>query len=188
MIAFPAAILAMQDESDRAFMERLYQDYGQLMFHVAYQALCSEHDAQDAVNTACEKMIRNLAKLRALSPDALRAYVVVTVRNTAIDHLRKRKRDCAIAYQMEDGVLEALPDEQNVELQVQRLMQKEALLKAIAALPERYAAILTYKYLDDLPDEQIARLLGVKPISLRALLHRARTRLAAQLQEVMDLG
>lgn len=36
MLIFPTAIMMMEDEDDRAFMEKLYLDHRYLLFKIAY--------------------------------------------------------------------------------------------------------------------------------------------------------
>lgn len=50
---------------------------------------------------------------------------------------------------------------------------RDALRHAMASLPRLQRAVLVLGYLDDLPDEEIARLLERRPATIRSLRHRA---------------
>jgi RNA polymerase sigma-70 factor (ECF subfamily) len=63
MIAFPNAILLIQDDSDRAFMERLYLNYSKLMYAVAMKRLSNPQDAEDAVHEAILRLMKKISLL-----------------------------------------------------------------------------------------------------------------------------
>ena len=54
---------------------------------------------------------------------------------------------------------------------------------AVRALPRRQKEVVVLTYVDDLPAVDVARILGIAEPTVRSLLHRARTRLAAKLGE-----
>lgn len=58
MMMFPVSILAIEDDSDRAFMEQLYTAHELLMHKCALRFLHNGYDADDAVNNACVKLIK----------------------------------------------------------------------------------------------------------------------------------
>jgi RNA polymerase sigma factor (sigma-70 family) len=53
----------------------------------------------------------------------------------------------------------------------------DGLRAAIRALPERQRAVLVLRYFEDLPDDEIARLLGCRPATVRSVARRALLRL-----------
>jgi len=65
---------------------------------------------------------------------------------------------------------------------------RDALRRAVASLPRLQRAVLVLGYLDDLPDEEIARLLERRPATIRSLRHRALTSLRALVEaKTIDL-
>ena len=65
---------------------------------------------------------------------------------------------------------------------------RDAVRRAVASLPRFQRAVLVLGYLDDLPDEEIARLLERRPATIRSLRHRALAALRARLEsEPVDL-
>jgi RNA polymerase sigma-70 factor (sigma-E family) len=59
---------------------------------------------------------------------------------------------------------------------------RDALRRAIASLPRLQRAVLVLGYLDDLPDDEIARLLERRPATIRSLRHRALLALRSRLE------
>lgn len=47
MLIFPTAIMMMEDEDDRAFMEKLYLDHRYLLFKIAYDIVKDYQVAED---------------------------------------------------------------------------------------------------------------------------------------------
>lgn len=172
-------LLSIENASDRAFMEELYISHERLMYKRAMQILHNIHDADDAVNNACIKLIRRLDTLRSLEPQALRAYVLTAVSNEARDLIRRRSREQRNAFLSDHDVMDGIPDECSIEL----LLNTDALLLSIAALSERDANLLTWKYLHEMSDRDIARLAGLTESGVRVALHRARCRLAKSIKE-----
>ena len=58
---------------------------------------------------------------------------------------------------------------------------RDALRRALRGLPRPQRAVLVLGYLADLPDEEIAEVLGRRPATVRSLRHRALQALRAQL-------
>lgn len=185
MILFPAAILAIADEGDRAFMRALYLDYHNLMCAQAYQVMKARQDLDDVVDEACEKLICKIPLLRAMDCRVLRAYLVTTVRNTALNRLSRA------SARRETGrdVVKILENEPSGDAPVDEgLLRSErvaALMRAIKALSERDQEVLRMKYILDLDDGEMARALNVKPNSVRACVARAKKRAYALLKEVV---
>ena len=65
-------------------------------------------------------------------------------------------------------------DDVSVEEKTIRTLTLEQVLAAFTRLPDAYKEVLRYKYLLDLNDREIAKLLGVRKNSVRVYLMRAR--------------
>jgi RNA polymerase sigma-70 factor (ECF subfamily) len=68
------------------------------------------------------------------------------------------------------------------------LMAREAFVQvrdAIAALPAPDREVIVLRYLEELPPEEIAGVLGVSPAALKVRLHRARARLRPRLEGLL---
>ena len=90
MITFICSTIEKPD--DRAFITALYQDYERLMFATARIYTAHLSDQQDIVQDALEKLIKKISDIRAFPRCILAGYIVSTIRNTAINHLRRQTR------------------------------------------------------------------------------------------------
>jgi RNA polymerase sigma-70 factor (ECF subfamily) len=57
---------------------------------------------------------------------------------------------------------------------------------AIDALPERYAVVFVLRDVEGWPSEDVCALLGLTPANQRVLLHRARARVRAAVEQYLE--
>ena len=186
----PIAILAISSNDERDFMTRLYLDYYALMRKHAYAILNTSQDVDDVVNDACIKLIDKIGILKTLDCYALTAYVVFTIRSVTIDLVRRRETRKKHGFFGKDedmmDMLSDLDDGSDVaQLVIDSETAKDA-VKRLSQLNERDRAILEYKYVLDMSDQEIAPLLGIKPQSVRQYLMRARRNAMKVLREGVE--
>ena len=113
------------------------------------------------------------------------SYLVISVRNTAINLYRKNKsRAMRQAELIEDIVSADLKE--NPEVQTLDRDAVEQVKDAIRRLPRRERDAMTLRYVHNLTDTQVADTLGIQAVSARALLSRGRKRLREMLAEGRD--
>lgn len=82
----------IETEEEQSKFEVIYHEYFPLMFHIAYQILHHQQDAEDAVHQAFVSIAENITKIdQPLSPQTKR-YVAIIAENKAIDVHRKSQR------------------------------------------------------------------------------------------------
>ena len=82
----------IETEAEQSKFEVIYHEYFPLMFHIAYQILHHQQDAEDAVHQAFVSIAENITKIdQPLSPQTKR-YVAIIAENKAIDVHRKSQR------------------------------------------------------------------------------------------------
>lgn len=178
MAMLPVIFLLLEDESDRQFMENLYAQYHRLMYAQALKILNQSEAAEDAVSDSLLALMKKIDLLRGLECNKLRSYVVITVKHTSITLVNKRKREKIAG----DVTIEDLAGKDRIEDRLLAQAGVEAIKNAIRSLPPREKNIMLMKYFRELTDEEIAEALGVRPVSVRVHLSRARKHLAQALQ------
>lgn len=136
------------------------------LFAVALRYLQQPEEAEDAV----QDIYARLWEMRHKLPpdDELLPYMLVMTRNLCIARLRAKERtEAAIDINVDVEVND------NID-QRDKLRQ---LMKLINQLPDNQRRVLKLKALDDLDNNQIERLTGLKQGNIRQLLARARTKL-----------
>ncbi len=170
----PVAILAIENNDDKNYMEQLYIEHHRTMYWQAYKVTYSPQDLDDIVNDACIALIRKISLLRTLDCNILRAYIISTVRNTALNYLRKQKH-AWVDYG--DEIIANIPSpEPGVEGGLLREAAINELMAGIEKLSELDQDVLRMKYIDDLSDKEIGAILGMKYETVRSRLSRARKR------------
>ncbi len=173
MLALYLTMLDLPD--DKQQFRQLYQRYFARMHRIAYGILRSPALADEAVHEAFIKIIKNFAKISELSCQELTGWIVIIIRNTAIDILRKEKRSLAIR----DDDLFRRVDQQNTD----PISGREEMLAEIRALSPRNRAILELHYFGGYTAREIAEALGVSTNSVEQRLSRTVKLLRQRLTE-----
>ena len=132
------------------------------MVRVAYLLLGSQAEAEDVVQDAFARIELRWAKLT--NPDG---YLHRCVVNRSHDLLRRRRLEQRFRALRRDETTELGADE---------------LADALAALPPRRRTAIVLKYYAGLREREIAEAMGVRPGTVKSMLHRA----LAELREVIE--
>lgn len=169
----PVVIAAMDDPQDRDFLTQLYLEYEKLLFSTAWKFTASHHDAEEIVQSSLERLIKKVSTLRRLERCTLTAYIVSTVRNTAINYLRKAERIRLAETDIDEQPEMAAPQLSMDDLLILR-ENRQKIAAAWSYISETDRLLLEGKYLLGMSDSELATQLGCKPDSVRMKLTRAR--------------
>ncbi len=159
--------LAMLDgDEEKSKFESLYFTYRKLMFHVANGILNDEGLAEDAVHQAFLKVLENFDKVGDISCHKTRSYVVIIVRNAAINMYNSRKRHSAVPIEEAAFCI--------AEEKLERTDDLDSLAEAVLKLPVIYKDALKLKYVQGFSNSEIARMLDISEAAVRKRLERAR--------------
>ena len=153
-------------------IERVFREKEESLRRLAYRYLGDDQLAQDVVQDAIEAFWKNYAKVSYMTDDQLGGYLYGMTKNKIYSAYRKAAREVPIEE------IEDMPHSQTVEDIVISKIDVEVIERHIGELPARYGMYITMAYLDELEPETIAKVLGVKPNSLRMIACRARKLLA----------
>lgn len=182
---FPLFIQALLDEDDRAFIEKLYLEYRDLMFRVAYGMLHDTHNTKDAINSACASLCKHAQRLKQMACCKQRAYIVTTIENACRDLMRANAK---YVLNDKDEVFNEIPDRNvDVEDAVLCIDSVERLKRALVRLPVRERIALEMKYFEGQDDETIAQAIGIKAGSVRTAIPRAREHVRKIMEEEGDV-
>jgi len=127
------------------------------------------HDHAAAEDVVQDAFVRLRPRLEAI--DNRRAYLRTAIVNGCRDRARSAGRAAARLRRIEI-VSEVVPPGEASEL-----------LDMVARLPYRQRAVLVLRYWADLPEAEIAEIVGVRPASVRSLNARALARLRKELPD-----
>lgn len=173
----PIIIMAIENDDDREFMIRLYEQNKKLLYSTAKSIVHDNFIAEDMVQDALAKLIENIEKIEQIDCCVLPAYLVICIKRVCFDYIKHKKvEDKHVAQSMDDEQVnfEYEDEKSNVENSVLLMLDVEKLKGLVKQLPEKYKDVLNYKYLLELTDAEIAELIGIKKDSVRQYLSRAR--------------
>ena len=179
-----AMVYSMEDQpSDREFMDQMYMEFERLMFFTARQYTSKAEIAEDIVQ---ESLVRLYEKVRTMKPMkhvVLAAYIRATVRNTAINVLRKMNRERDYAADAETDAFAQADQEWVLNTMMDLYGYRVLLSKIWPRLPEDDRVLLEGKYILGYSDQELAEEIGCQANSIRVKLTRARRRALAIIQE-----
>jgi RNA polymerase sigma-70 factor (sigma-E family) len=141
----------------------LYRAQAVGLIRLAYLMLGDRAAAEDVVQDAFFGLYRNWARLA--DPSGALAYVRSSVLNGCRTALRRRALGRRFTeYQPPSGSAEAA---------VLSREERQEVLRAVRRLPDRQREALVLRFYLDLPDPEIARIMGIRPGTVRSATHRA---------------
>lgn len=171
----PIAILAIQDEDDRAFMAELYEKYGRLMLAQISRLISDRWDADDVFQITLEKLIDHIDTLRALEPRRLVCYVAAAARHNAVSYLRRAERESAPSLDDEDwSAGRAVQGGPSAEEAVLSREQARRMAELWPQLGEKTRYLLEARYILGMSTQEIADSLHLRADTVKVQLSRAR--------------
>jgi RNA polymerase sigma-70 factor, ECF subfamily len=136
-------------------------------------------DAEDIASQAWLEVARGLPRFSG-GEDEFGAFVFTVARRRLADHRRATRR--RPVDPTDDETLTALPDASTAEQEaVAHLGGEEAARRIAELLPAEQAEIILLRVVGGLSVDEVARIVGRRPGTVRVLQHRALRRLAAKL-------
>jgi RNA polymerase sigma-70 factor (sigma-E family) len=148
--------------SAEAAVGDLYRAQAVGLIRLAYLMLGDRAAAEDVVQDAFCGLYRHWDRLA--DPSGALPYVRTSVLNGCRTALRRRARGQVTMYQPPSGSAEAA---------VLSREEREQVMRAVRRLPDRQREALVLRFYLDLPEPEIARLMGIRPGTVRSATHRA---------------
>jgi RNA polymerase sigma-70 factor, ECF subfamily len=144
------------------------------MYRFALALSGSHHDAQDAVQDAC---VRVLSRPRDLAPGRERGYLFVAVRHAWVDRVRHRA-----TRPQETGIDDHAHGLVSTGPAPDELLDARRVYAAIAQLADPYRQVVAAVDVAGLSYAEAAELVDVPIGTIMSRLHRGRSRVAASLR------
>ena len=164
---------ALRSEKDADKIAAIYETYEQEMYSVAFGVLKDESRAEDAVSESFLKLIRSRDRIGSVKSASVRAYVLKTAKNTAIDMYRAAARELKNTAAVPesdkwDGIYE--PDTFTDEI-------CSGTKDLLSKLSPKYRTAMEAVFVDGLTVKEAAAVLMTSEASLRKRIERARKQL-----------
>jgi len=164
--------MAIEDDDDREFMQKLYIDYHKLMYSQINKITKDPWVADDVLQTTLVRLIDKLDRIRSMDRDRLVNYIIVACRNTAINAVKKKIEEFPFDETIDAPVVS---DPFLIHLeQIEAGEELHRLYRVWSKLDERTQYLLEARYVLECSLEEIAATLDIKTTSVRMALTRAR--------------
>ena len=173
---------------DDAFRDLIEAHQHRIIGTVA-RMLGGEADAEDIAQQVFLRVWKSAGRYEPTAKFTTWLYTIT--RNLVFNELRRRKRAPAVSLDAQDEedrpILQAAdtsvkaPDIALLDVEMQYAIQK-----AIDALPETQRMAVILRRYDDVPYEEIAKILDLSVPAVKSVLFRARTELRERLRQYLD--
>ncbi|MGG8405694.1 SigE family RNA polymerase sigma factor [Streptomyces sp. 12297] len=148
------------------------------LVRTAYLLTGDRHDAEDLTQTALAKAYRSWRRVRRSdSPEAYVRRMLVTCNS---DRFRKRR--------VQERLTAAPPETSAGDPATAWIDERNVLMSALATLPPRQRAVVVMRYWEDLPEGEVAQVLGCAPGTVKSQASKAlaKLRVFPGLAQILD--
>src|SRR5215204_2689701 len=161
---------------DRDALEELYLLHFDRIYSYLHMSVGNRHDAEDLTTQTFMKMLESIKRFRWQSAP-FSAWLFRIAHNLAMDHFRASRR-----WQPEEEVPEPVSDtEPSAEAAAFQSIGRQSMLELIEDLSQEQKQVLTLKFVFNLPNAEVATILGKTEGAVKSLQHRALVSLQKQL-------
>ena len=151
---------------------------GQALLRFAHVLCGDAHLAEDLVQEVLGRAHRRWERIERM--EAPEAYVRRAIVREFLSWRRRRSST--------EAVVADVPDRPSGHDAAQQLAARDEMRTLLAGLPRARRAVLVLRFYDDLPDDEIAAMLGCSPSTVRAHASRALAKLRIALQDRPTVG
>jgi RNA polymerase sigma-70 factor (ECF subfamily) len=151
-------------------------------YNLARHLTRNEHDAEDVVQEAYLRALRHFDSFRGQHP---KAWLLAIVRHTTYSR-RRRDQVAAITTEFNEELHSDALEGAGPERDLDRRETAARLESALDGLPPQFREVLVLRELEDLPYEEIGRIVRAPIGTVMSRLSRARARLAQALAPAGD--
>jgi RNA polymerase sigma-70 factor (ECF subfamily) len=163
-------------QGDREALEELYLMHFDRIYSYLHMSVGNRHDAEDLTTQTFMKMLESIKRFRWRSAP-FSAWLFRIAHNLAMDHFRASRR-----WQPEEEVPEPPGDaEPSAEAAALQTIGRESMLELIENLSQEQKQVLTLKFVFNLPNAEVATILGKSEGAIKSLQHRALVSLQKQI-------
>jgi RNA polymerase sigma-70 factor (sigma-E family) len=153
--------------------DEFVQGRGRALLRFAYVLSGDAHLAEDLVQEVLARLHRRWERIAAM--DNAEAYVRTSIVRQFLSWRRRR------AYR--EAVLADVPEIAGADEPEQRILARDQMWQLLAGLPRAQRAVLVLRFYCDLPDEEIAALLGCGKSTVRSQAARALAQMRTMMSE-----
>lgn len=171
MLTLVWSIAEIMDKREKII--ELYDRYYPLLCYTVMQKLPPEHHGyiDDIVQDALLDIIEYIDNVDIDDEIKTRSLCVTIARCRAVDHIRKRDNN---NLSLEDTYIKEYREDQDPEILLDKRATLDIIVKAISALDDNYREVCRLKYIHQMTEKQIAKILGLTPKAVNMRIMRGK--------------
>lgn len=169
-----AILLRKISKNDETAFRRLFDNYYQKLFHLAFYFLKSKELSEEAVSDVFFLIWKRRDKLTDV--DNIEKYLYTSVKNQALHYIRRTNP--VDTETLDLYIMEPFPDENDPEKRLLNQEYQTLIQKAVNSLPEKCREVFRLVLSDRLKHKQIAQLLDISEKTVEAHITTAYKRIA----------
>lgn len=180
-------LMACIAKGDEAAFRQLVEKHQAAVVGTAAKMLGDSVDAEDIAQQVFLRVWKHAKRYRPKAK--FTTYLFTITRNLVFNESRRRSRRNEISADAMQDDSGRMPEEQAEKQPDEEILQQElheAIDKAIQALPEKQRLAVVLRRYEELPYEEIGKVLDLSIPAVKSLLFRARTSLREQLARFLD--
>lgn len=163
---------------------RLYDLHVKTIYRFIYFKVNSREEAEDLTSETFLKAWDYISKSnKANQVRNLRAFFYQVASNLVIDFYRK-KAMFPVAMSSFESDMDVLDDKESYADKIEKDLEITEVRKALKKIPENYADIVIWYYLDDLKISEISQIIEKSEGAVRVLIHRSLKALKKELEKI----
>ncbi len=179
MLSFYLSMI--DDEQEKITFASIYEKYKFEGLHIAMLITKNQYLAEDALHSAFLKILNDKEDLFQLSCSKQRSRIVITVKNKAIDLLRKEKGLKKVSIDDEEWNIPSTDIDFGTQLASEEGF--EHLVNCVSKLEEIYKTAFELKYFHNMNDHEVAQTLDIGLKNARQRIFRAKVMLRKILEK-----
>jgi RNA polymerase sigma-70 factor (ECF subfamily) len=165
--------------------EDIFEEYQKMVFNLCLQYLQNRYDAEEAMQDIFVKIHKKLKDFESRS--SMKTWIYRIAINHCIDVLRNRKVNKSFQiiknfFQVKNENAIEIPTFDHPGILMENKEELQILYRKIHELPENQKTTIILKYIDDLPQREIATIMNLSEKAVESLLQRAKQNLSNKLK------
>ncbi|HXW91868.1 MAG TPA: RNA polymerase sigma factor [Terriglobales bacterium] len=173
--------MATAERKQDELLEDLVHQHSRLVYRIAYAALRSHHDAEDATQETFFRALRFRSKLAAVADH--KSWLARIAWRVAVERSRKICRKREVSLDDPENPLPMISAESSADDAIQGFEIHARLEGWIARLPKKLREPLILSTVEEMSPREVAATLGISQAAVRSRVFRARQVLREKLGE-----
>jgi RNA polymerase sigma-70 factor (ECF subfamily) len=187
VVAATAGLIIRAKAGDKTAFDQIIIIHQRKVISLAWRMLGNREDARDA---AQETFLRVYKSFGGFDPaQDFNGWLYRIAVNVCRDLARKRRDDLySLEAEVESGVMTEPASPHNTESAAMLAQEQAILLRALATLPQKERAAIVLRDLEGLDTEEVAKILGSSPTTVRSQISAARVKIKAFRERFLKCG